>query len=233
MCAFLRPLPLAIVLLVAPAFAATPDDYETLLEEAIDAIASHDGGEWAFTEASIEGDSETVARFDPRRPAGRRWQLLSIDGRVPTEDEIEEFSADKADEDDPDGDDEHDVEDMVEADSLDLVADTAQYWLFSFVPSEDDEENEGFAALMSGTLKIMKDGRYLASVDIHNEKPFKPKIGVKVNEILTRLTFAPAVEDGPVVIKTVDVAVDIRVFLVINIDEIVSITFSDFEHVGD
>ena len=206
-------------------------DYASLLQEALAAL-EYNEMEWAFTEASIEAGTETVARFDPRRPAGERWSLLSVDGREPTQDEIDDFTEDKLDDDESGSDDDDEVHTMVEGDSLTLVEETDEYWLFSFVPSEEDDE-EDFAEFMDGTLEIAKDGRYVSSIDIRSDEPFRPRFGVKVNSILTRLTFGPASPDGPIVPQTIDVDIDIRALLLLRIDETVSISFSDYEFVGD
>ena len=34
------------------------------------------------------------------------------------------------------------------------------------------------SARVPSTVKIIKDGEYLAYIDIHNEKPIRPKVGV-------------------------------------------------------
>jgi hypothetical protein len=240
----MRPAFAAFVLFVTTsAFAQTTHDgYEALFESAISAIAWDFQEEWAFTETASGSDGDFVGRFDPRVPEGQRWTLLSIDGREPTDKESARYAEDKEDEDfgDEDGDEDsgedNDVDAMVKPGTLQLVEETDDYWLLSFVPTDDDEEDEiGRKVLqhMNGTVKILKDGEYLEFIDIHNDKPIKPKIGVKMNKFLMRMTFGPAIDDGPVVMKSMDVAIKLRAFLVVSVNEAESIRFSDFEYAGE
>ena len=125
---------------------------------------------------------------------------------------------------------------MVDPGSLELVEETADYWLLRFVPTDDDDEDEmGREVLekMDGTVKIIKDGRYLEYLDIRNTGPIRPKVGVKMNEFLTRITFGPAVEGGPIVMKSMDVAIKLNAFLVVRVDETESVRFSEFEFVAN
>lgn len=73
--------------LLAPAALARADD-ATLLRQVVDAWLA-DRDRWAFTQVvrEYEGkriDEERVERYDPSRGYAERWQLVSIDGRAPT-----------------------------------------------------------------------------------------------------------------------------------------------------
>jgi hypothetical protein len=67
---------------------------------------------------------------------------------------------------------------------------------------------------------------------MYNEKPIKPAFSVKISRFVTRLTFGPAVDGGPIVPKTVDVQVKGRAALLIRFDESESTHYSDYEYVG-
>ena len=54
-----------------------------------------------------------------------------------------------------------------------------------------------------------------------------------ITDFRTRLTFSPAAAGGPIVPVSVNVRIKARAFLVIGIDETISISFSDYEYVGD
>lgn len=67
--------------LVAEARAVGPDDFawtRTLRSE-------QRSGDKLETRASVE-------RYDPSRPAGQRWTLLSVDGRAPSDAELKDYS---------------------------------------------------------------------------------------------------------------------------------------------
>jgi len=152
--------------------------------------------------------------------------LLSVDGREPTAEEIEEYADDKADD---NGDDDNGVDVMVDPESLELLEETDDHYLFSFIPSDDDED---FIEHLDATVKIIKDGLYIEYIAMHNSAPFRPKIGVKVSNLVTRLGFGPATEGGPIVPMSIDIRIKMRAFFVINVDENISISYSDYEFVG-
>ena len=216
---------------------AIAEDYSALLQEATHALDNDFASQWAFTETSIESETKTIARFDPAKPEGERWHLLTVDDRSPTDEEIAEFIEDKQDESFNDDSDEqvdsnNGVDNMVEPDSLELIEETDDHWLFSFEPSEDDED-EKFLKFIDATLRIAKDGPYVEYIHLQSNKPFRPQFGVKVHEFVTRLEFGPAAMGGPIVPLSVDTRIKARAFLVAGVDETFSMLFSDYEFVGD
>ena len=209
-------------------------NHAAILQDAANAMDDDYMQEWAYTETSIESDTHTVGRYDPRQPEGERWQLLSVDGRTPSVQEIANYAEEKENDNGSssanDGD--NDVSDIAEPDSLRLIEQTDDYWLYSFTPAEDDDEEE-FMQHIDATMKIVKDGPYIEYIDLHSNKPFKPQFGVKVKEFVTRLMFGPAAGGGPIVPLSVDVRIKARAFIAIGIDESMSVSFSDYEYVGD
>ena len=129
------------------------------------------------------------------------------------------------------------IDGMVDPGSLALVEETPEYWLLRFVPAddEDDDDEMGRKVLeqMDGTVKIIKDGHYLEYIDIRNTKPIRPKVGVRMKKFLTRITFGPAVEGGPIVMKSMDVAIKLSAYLLVRVDETESVRLSDFEFAAD
>jgi hypothetical protein len=209
-------------------------DHGAILQEATLAMNDDYMQEWAYTETTIEAEEKMVGRYDPRQPAGERWQLLSFNDRNPTAQEVADYAEDKEDDNGSSSSEngDHDVSDIAEPDSLRLIEETDDYWLYSFTPIEDEEEEE-FMKHIDATMKIVKDGPYIEYIDMHSNKPFKPQFGVKIKEFVTRLRFGRASNDGPVVPLSVDVRIKARAFLAIGIDETISVSFSDYEYVGD
>ncbi|HUR58171.1 MAG TPA: hypothetical protein VM029_10710 [Opitutaceae bacterium] len=88
-----RGLPLCLVAALALAFTGAPVVRAAppkLLEDAVEKwLGERD--HWAFTQRAIEYESEKpherLERYDPSLPAERRWTLLAIDGKPPTEDQ--------------------------------------------------------------------------------------------------------------------------------------------------
>ena len=212
------------------------EDYGALFERALESIAWDFQEHWAFNETESGGDGEFVGRHDPRKPQGERWTLISIDGREPTPEEARRYADRKRGENsDGDHNGDGDIDGMVEPGSLELLEEADDHWLLRFVPTDDnDDDNMGRQVLerMEGTVKIVKDGHYLEYLDIRNTRPIRPKAGVKMKKFLTRITFGPAVDGGPIVMQSIDVAIKLSAFLVVRVDETESVRFSDFEYAG-
>ena len=217
-------------LLAATAHGATVD-YDELFKEALRSVDFEFDRNWAYTETSVDDEHVWVGRFDPRRPAGERWQLLGVDKRTPTPEEIEEYRDDKDDElsDDFSDDDDNEIVEMVEPDSVRLVEETDEYWLLAF---NLDEDHEVITESVEATIRVNKPGRYLEYVDVHNTQVVKPTFGVKLTKLITRLTFGPAAEDGPIVPLSTQVEVVGQAFVFFSFDEQELSRNSGFEYAG-
>jgi hypothetical protein len=213
----------SLVLAAVTMCPALADDYVDLFEEAAAAISWNFEDEWAFTETRLVDEAPWVARFDPRHPEDSRWTLLSVDGRAPNEDELREFAHDKEDHDSSDGSRRVNI---VGAETLQLTEETEDYWLFDFVPQEDEIE---FVDNVDAVVRIVKDGRYLESIDIRNNTTLKPGFGVRLSTFSVQMRFGPAVDNGPIVPHAMQVKVAGRAFLFIGFDETELISYSDFE----
>ena len=219
---------LVFCLLLVCSTTAAAENVDDLFKEALQSVDFEFARNWAYTETSVDAEHVWVGRFDPRRPAGERWDLISVDKRAPTDDEIEEYLDDQ-DDDFPD-DDDNEVVAMVEPDSVRLIEETDQYWLLGF---NLDEDEKAIAENVHATIRINKPGRYLEYIDVHNRAPMKPAIGVKLTKLITRFTFGPAVGGGPIVPLSTHVEVSGRAFLFISFDEQELSSNSDFEIAGD
>jgi len=218
---------IVIGLAVVAGSAAHAQDYSALLEEAIETIEWQIESDWAFTETSLHDEKLWVGRHDPRLEGDDRWTLLSVDGQTPTSKEAREYRHDKDEHEDDSDDGTNRLTTSVEADTLQLIDETETHWVFSFVPDMDQEE---LVDSVDATIRIIKDGRYVEFMEIRNTENLEPGWGTKITEFLTRLTFGPAIEGGPIVPYSINIKVTGRALLFINFDEIEVIQYSDFEY---
>ena len=214
-------------LLLFVAAGSATENYDDLFNEALRAVDFEFARNWAYTETSVDEAHVRVGRFDPRRAAGQRWQLVSIDNRKPTQDEVEEYVEEQ--EDDRPGIEDDEVVEMVEPGSVFLIEETDQYWLLGFKLDDDDE---ALAESIDATIRINRPGRYLEFIDVHNRSVIKPAFGVTLTKLITRFTFGPAAEAGPVVPLTSQVEVSGKAMLFISFDEQQLSRNSDFEYAG-
>ena len=217
----------SVALVFLAGISAGAEDYSELFEEAIETIDWEFGQEWAFTETSLRDDGLFVGHFDPRLEEGERWSLISVDRRQPTEKEAEKYEHDKADHGDSS---ESRTTGIVGSDSLELLEETDDYWLFTFVPDDDEV---AFTESVDAKVKIIKAGHYVESIDIRNHSDIKPGFGTKISRFVMQLEFGPAAEDGPIVPLSINVHVTGRALLFIGFDETESTRYSDFEHVSE
>lgn len=223
----LLPVTLAALLFASTGFALAGENYSALAEEAVAALSQDFHEQWAYTETRLEDGTVWKGRYDPRKPKKQRWTLLSVDGHEPTPDETEDYLDEQ---DSPSASAGNNVRAMIEPDSLSLRGETDEYWLFEFVPTED---NEAFLRNVDSTLKIDKSGRHLSEIQLRSRQPFNSGFGVKLQNFFTRLTFAPVADGGPVVPRTIDVKVKGRAMLVVSFDEMTAVVYDDFEFTGD
>ena len=222
----------AVLLVLTLAVSVQADeDYRALFERAVAAIDADFENDWAYTETRVTRERVYVGRYDPRRPHGERWQLVSVNDRDPTAEEVDEYLEDKSDDDSNDS--EERLETMVEADSIRLIEETAAqplrrllHALLGFDPQED----ESFMDAIDATIRIDKRLGHLEYVDIRNHKTIRPAFGVRISKLVTRLTFGPAEPGGPVVPQSTQVEVKGRAYLLVGFDEEELTHYSDFEY---
>ncbi len=230
----MKTLPIALIALIAltpqTAFA---EDYSEIVALAFATIDTDFEREWAYTETSTEEELTYVGRYDPSQE--NPWQLLSIDGREPTADEAREWRERKGGHRGDDDDDESVEVQFVTPDTITLIEETGEHWLFGFQPAVDgeDEKEIEFMRHVEGRLRVVKDGLYVAEIDLRNSRPIKPAFSVRINTFVTTLTFGPAVEGGPIVPRTIDVHVQGRAMLAVRFDETEMIRYTDFEYAGE
>ena len=206
----------------------TAGDLDALYGQARSAIDWQFDSSWAFTLTSLDEGVLRVARFDPRRPAPERWTLLSVDGEPAAADEVAEFRDDRTTENLFEAES-RDVAGMVLPGSLQLVGETASHWTLSFVP---DENNEDFVGNITGRIVIAKDGPWLESIEIRNDKVVDAGHGTRIVDFLMRYRFGPAVDGGPVVLRAAEERVKGQALLFIDFDEVEVDRYGDFEHAG-
>jgi hypothetical protein len=213
---------------------ALAESHEELIDRAFQAVEDDLSARWSYTRTEEDQDGVYVGRYDPRQPESERWTLITVDGREPSAEETEDYLAERNREPAGDNDDdEKELNSMVEKGSAVLLEETDSFWLFGFKPRGDTEDDRAFMESVDGTLKIVKDGHYVAEIALQNSSPIKPAKGVKIKAFFTRLAFAPIEDGGPALPRSVQASIQGKAFFVMNIDESETVTFSEFEQVLD
>ncbi len=224
---------LATTLLLLATCAASAQAHEDIVARGFEALSDDFPEKWAFTETVEKEEGSTVATYDPDRTGDDLWVLLSVDGRDPTDEEISDFREMKRKRREAREENESEgrltIDNMVSAGSLELIEETDAFWLFGFRPAADSEDDEKFMQAVDGTLQVVKDGEYVAWLRMKNRETVRPGKGVKLETFDTRLEFAPAYDGGPVLPIGVRTEVKGKAFVVVKINEIVTVRYSDFQ----
>jgi len=216
---------IAITFLFAASTVTSAEDYSALFEEAVENIDWKFQDEWAYTESSLLEGQLWIGHYDPRRDEEDCWELVSVDGHDPTAKEVRSYEHRK---------DEHDsasdsrTTKIVGSDSIELLEETDDYWLFTFVP---DDEEEAFIDSVDATVKIVKADRYVEYIDVRNHSDIKPGFGTRLSKLVMRLEFGPAADDGPIVPQSIKTHVTGRALFFIGIDDTEATSHSDFQRV--
>lgn len=226
----MKQLAICLPLLATLAFA---ESHEELINRAFEALEDDLSRHWSYTHTQEDSEGVYVGRYDPRLPDAERWELLSVDAREPTASETEYYLERRRKEQDEKAEDDGGFDSVAKDGSIALVEETDSYWLFSFEPVADSEEDMDFLESVDGTLRVNKDGHYVAEMTLQNRGTIKPGKGVKIERFLTRLAFAPIHEGGPVLPLSIEATIKGRAFLVVKFDEKEKVTYSNFERVLD
>jgi hypothetical protein len=85
----IRKLCLMILIAIAPASLAA--DVE-LAQRALERMSEIELNQWSYQRTLVSEDGTRIDHHDPRRAEPEHWQIVSIDGRSPTAEEIEEYN---------------------------------------------------------------------------------------------------------------------------------------------
>lgn len=205
------------------------EDYESLVQRAFESIEDTSAGNWAYTESSTTKGVTRVRHFDPRRPDGERWTLISIDGNPPTAQEREEYEQD-ADESEGMGF----GSEFITTGSLQLIEETEASYRFGFSPNvKDESEDAEIMRHVNGELGINKRAQYVETIHLRNTEPFKPKTGVRISIFDLTMKFGPTADGGPIVLLSVNVRVQGRAYLMFKFDEVEEAVYSDYVEVAE
>ena len=210
----------------------TAPDYGSLLQEAFDKIRDNYIDHFAFREQVTRNGLNVVGDYDPSR-VNTPWILLSSDGKEPSDKEMNQYAKDKREQTEdlkkypersPLG-----VKTMVQTDSLELIEDQKERWLFLFTPTGEDQK---MMRKMKGQLAINKQGNYLEWMDVRTQKPFKANFVTKMKEFIMHYKFEPAI-DGRTVPTDFEFRIQIAVGGIDVADEHLFANYSEYRLIDD
>lgn len=144
-------------------------------------------GEWAFKRTREDNDGTRVERFDPA--AEPQWQLVSVDGREPTEAELHDYAEEVerrlAREEGRPGD--NDFDGLAAEDGWELLEEDDQRVTWRFRPAAGATDREDMAKHLQGEMTILKSVPYVESFRLYSDEPFRAKVIAKIERFNTRI----------------------------------------------
>jgi len=154
--------------------------------------AETDLEQWHYLRTRISEERTVVDRHDPTLPGPEHWQLVSIDGREPTEEELEEFNEDRADHSE---DREKATAQMVLGAILPgsvrpMTADTGTE-RYALDLQSPDGRRKGTYERLTGDLEVRNSdsGPWISSVRVWNRETLRPVPGIRIDEARIRFDF--------------------------------------------
>ncbi len=201
------------------------------LDAAFSGMPEVDTAHWVFTEIVDDGERIVEQRHDPRE-AGV-WRLLSVDGRAPNAEELDEFSEriEKRLQRDGDEPGDNDFRKLADDDSWQLVAAGDGLAHYTFQPRAGDDDLGRFARHLTGELTLDRTSGTVRSFAIRSRKPFRVRLVASIQLIETVITMQ-AIGHDAYFPDTIETTVRGKAFGLKRIDEAVTIRYRDFEYVG-
>lgn len=203
-----------------------------LPRNAILRYAETDLEQWHYVRTRISEDGVIIDRHDPTLPGAEHWQLVSIDGREPTERERRDYNKDRADH--SDREERARGEELVRVlrpGSINYLGDEGDAQRFSYALRSPDGKRERVFAALEGELVIDPDPEapWVREVRVWNNETLRPYLGVRIDE--ARLSFTFERQGEWVLPRSVEARWAGQFLLLSDIGSEITYTLEDFRHV--
>lgn len=136
---------------------------------------------------SLAENTTKVMRFDPRKPVGEQWELISVNGKAPTKEEVDAFNKEKNDEDDHI---EKQDDDLVKEEDIWIESNDDKTVVIGFKFNKKKlHHSQKIMKHFRARLTIDKTTKTIADVELYNFEPFTMILIMKVQEMNIKLGF--------------------------------------------
>lgn len=233
-----RALAIVAVLGVAgTALAAPPKPVADALAR-ISASGSKLAAGWRYQQ-TITGtrQSEKLA-YDASRPEGRRWTVLSVNGKKPSPAKARELAgqAKQAHEKGQAGSLEMGVDSWLSTSHYRLIDSSGDRLVYQIKPQPGGHADAAAASMLkhlSGQFVVSKGDHRPLSLKLDNFESFSPRFGVEIKNFQLEIRFMRLPAGGqPVVAQQVSTEASGKVFWIKSFDARTKVVLSDFAPVG-
>lgn len=227
-----------LLVMPGPATAGSAEEAETLEavpelpRDAILRYARTDLEEWHYLRERVSDDGVVVDRHDPTLPGEEHWQLVSIDGRTPTEREIRKYEKDRADHtQSEERADRDNVLRVLVPESVRLLERDGETQRFGYdMRSPDGKRERMFESLEGDFLVDMTaEEPWVRTVRVWNRETLRPVLGVRIDQ--ADIVFEFTLKDGWVLPAQVEARWSGEILRLKDIGKEVQVTLRDFRRV--
>ncbi|MEE4172919.1 MAG: hypothetical protein V2I57_01550 [Xanthomonadales bacterium] len=206
-------------------------DTPPLFRDALLYSTATDLEEWHYLRTRHGEERTLVDRHDPTLPGEAHWQLVSIDGREPTDEERRDYEKDRADHSDADerADNENWVR-VIVPDSVQSLGSEGGAQRFAYAMQTPDGRREKLFAALEGDLLVVDDAEpaWIREVRLWNTDTLRPALGVRIDSV--NLVFRFEHQDGWVVPTELQARWEGEFLMLKDISDEVRFSLDGFRH---
>lgn len=198
---------------------------------AIERLAATELERWSYTRTLQSEGRIVVDRHDPSLPGEEHWQLVSVDGLAPSEEDWRDYRRKRADHSAPEkGQRRYEISDlatMLIADSLELVGSQGPSHTYRFRLQSPDGRRAKLYAGLAGELTLHGAGEqpFIERVRIWSEQPLSPALGVRLHSFGFEMRFTDHGEH--VLPASMDLNMEGRAFVFKDLGNEFQVSFSE------
>lgn len=196
------------------------------------AVLSHFRSEvpkgWSYSQSTSAEGQSMVEQHDGARPEFDRWSLLRKNGRTPTEEERREYRESRSRR--SRAGTAPRLAEQIEATSAEVRHEDAARTTFECRVRPGDP-GDRTAAYLRARIVVHRATRTIETLELRSTGPFRPALGVRIEEMFTRLTFSLPAGDRPSLPLSVETRLRGTAFWFRSLDAMMTITFTDYTRV--
>ena len=219
------------LLLCNHVLASDSPDYVEIAKSRLAEIDETDMREtWFFTIVTSTKEEILVVQNDPTREDGQRRQLVSVNGKAPTAERLEEFEEQQAKRNEEDGESSRkSFSEMVDFSTLTLVEINEQQAVLSYTPVLDGLEKA--SDKLEGSLKLNANTYLVEELSLVNTEKFSPAFSVSLTTFNMKFLFTPV--GGETLLSGMETSIEGKAGFLKKFKESTEVVFSDYQRMSE
>jgi hypothetical protein len=180
---------------------------------------------WSYLQSTTAEGQSLVERHDGARPEFDRWSLMRKNGREPTEDERREYRETRSRR--SRAGTAPRLAEQIDATTAEVRHEDAARTTFECRVRPGDP-GDRTAAYLRARIVVHRASRTIETLELRSTGPFRPALGVWIEEMFTRLTFSLPAADRPSLPLRVETRLRGTAFWFRSLDAAMTIAFTDY-----